>query len=39
MPFQTFALLDTLKHLEIVGHRQSCPLEILHLRWRPLVTD
>ena len=33
MPFQTFALLDTLKHVEIAGHQQCGSLEILHLRW------
>ena len=33
MPFQTFALLDTLKHVEIAGHQQCGSLEIFHLRW------
>src|SRR5215467_262043 len=33
MPFQTFALLDTLKHVEITGHQQCGSVEIFHLRW------
>ena len=33
MPFQAFALLDTLKHVEIAGHQQCGSLEIFHLRW------
>jgi|SRR5215469_2585454 len=33
MHFQTFALLDTLKHVEIAGYKQCGSLEILHLRW------
>jgi hypothetical protein len=33
MPLQTFALLDTLKHVEIAGHQQCGSLEVFHLRW------
>jgi hypothetical protein len=33
MPFQTFALLDTLKHVEIADHQQCGSLETFHLRW------
>ena len=33
MPVQTFALLDTLKHVEIVGRQQCGSVEIFHLRW------
>ena len=33
MPFQTFALLDTLNHVEITGHQQWGSVEIFHLRW------
>jgi len=33
MPFQTFALLDTLNHVEVTGHQQCGSVEVFHLRW------
>lgn len=33
MPPQTSTLLETLKHVEILGHQQCDPLEIFHLHW------
>jgi len=33
MPFQTFALLDTLNHVEVTGHQQCPSVEVFHLRW------
>ncbi|HYV75417.1 MAG TPA: DUF6569 family protein [Candidatus Binatia bacterium] len=33
MPFQTFALLDTLNHVEVIGHQQCGSVEVFHLRW------
>src|SRR5690348_4500918 len=33
MPPQTSTLLETLKHVEILGHQQCDPLEIFHLYW------
>lgn len=33
MPLQTFALLETLKHIEISGHQQCGSLEVFHLHW------
>ena len=36
MPCQTFALLDTLKHVEIAGHQQCSKFFICA---GPLVTD
>ncbi len=33
MPFQTVALLDSLKHVKIAGHQQCNSLEIFHLHW------
>ena len=33
MPLQTFALLDTLKHIEITGRQKCNLLEVVHLRW------
>jgi hypothetical protein len=33
MSVQTFALLESLKHIEIVGHQRAESLEVFNLRW------